>query len=474
MRSATRRRPPLGAPTTLLRQPHLRVVAAYLVVAAAYILISGQLVAVWADTREDLVRAEIYKGLGFVLVTGALLFYLTRSSFRQLQEQVEALETSEESFRALVDHAPEAIAVLDASDARVLHANASCLEILGRPADEIGGEVLCAHLSETPEPAEGCVDAMQQAVAEAAQGAHKRVECWVVRPDGEFVPCQLSVAPLAEEGGDRVIAWLTDLRATREREGNTLRRRNELAQVDRLVTLGTLVASIAHELNNPLNYVQLKLIKLEKGAGDGASREQRELILGVREGVDRILALSSQLTDFVRSTASRAERSFDLNEVVDNCIRLTRSEIQQRTQAFEVHRVPGLPDLVGDPRRIEQAVMNLLLNALQALPDRSAGVRIRTFLDEARDEIGLTVEDDGEGILPEHLKAIREPFFTTKTERGGTGLGLAVVTEVVAEAGGRLDFESEVGRGTCATMRFPIAQRVRKQPEPDQPRSRAS
>ena len=144
-----------------------------------------------------------------------------------------------------------------------------------------------------------------------------------------------------------------------------------------------------------------------------------------------------------------------LNEAVERALRLLAHLVKNRTDRLHVGLAQGLPSLPGDAQHVEQIVVNLLTNAVEALPDRKRGVTVTTSFDASKRCVVLEVRDEGVGIPPEHLARLCDPFFTTKQESGGTGLGLAITSSLVRLHGGRLTFDSEPGKGTRARVTFP-------------------
>jgi polar amino acid transport system substrate-binding protein len=145
----------------------------------------------------------------------------------------------------------------------------------------------------------------------------------------------------------------------------------------------------------------------------------------------------------------------DVNAVAAVAVRLVDTSIRKATRHFTVELAEDLPRVRGNPQRIEQVIVNLLLNACQALPDPDRSVRLATRHDAARGEVMVEVTDQGVGIPPEDLPRLTDPFFTTKREMGGTGLGLSVSAGIVKEHGGTLEFRSTVGAGTTASLALP-------------------
>jgi polar amino acid transport system substrate-binding protein len=141
-------------------------------------------------------------------------------------------------------------------------------------------------------------------------------------------------------------------------------------------------------------------------------------------------------------------------------LRLVDAQLRKATRRCEVAYGERLPRVRGNAQRIEQVIVNLVLNACQALPDPERGLRVATWLDRARDAVVVAVEDEGVGIPPEDLPRITDPFFTTKRDRGGTGLGLSVSSGIVQEHGGTLEFRPREGGGTTVLLALPALTRA--------------
>jgi len=142
--------------------------------------------------------------------------------------------------------------------------------------------------------------------------------------------------------------------------------------------------------------------------------------------------------------------------VVQAAVRLTGSALKKSTDAFAADYAADLPLLKGHAQRLEQVVVNLLMNACQALPDRQRGIAVRTLRLEKENALCLEVADEGDGIPSADLPHVTDPFFTTRRESGGTGLGLSVSARIVKEHDGRLDITSAPGRGTSVRVILPI------------------
>jgi polar amino acid transport system substrate-binding protein len=184
-------------------------------------------------------------------------------------------------------------------------------------------------------------------------------------------------------------------------------------------------------------------------------REELPLMLEETfNGARQIRRIVDDLKGFARRDDSGSEGTFDLNDVVRAAARLVDNALRQATKRLSLNYADQLPLVRGNAQRIEQVVVNLLLNACQALDDSDRRIVVTTCCDDAGN-IVLTVEDEGRGISPEHLPQLLDPFFTTKRENGGTGLGLWVSAGIVKEHGGTLAFAPGAFRGTIVTLTLP-------------------
>lgn len=258
------------------------------------------------------------------------------------------------------------------------------------------------------------------------------------------------------------------------------RNQQQLVQADKMAALGILVSGVAHEINNPnglilLNMPILKdvcndaLEQLEQhcpdqealqlgGLGYGRVKQELPLMLEeMQDGARRIKRIVDDLKDFARQDDAALMEPLDLNQVTQAAVRLVDRSLRGATNRFEAAYDESLPLIRGSSQRIEQVLVNLLLNACQALTDQQRGIYLRTFSDPDHQRVGVSVRDEGCGIAPEHLDRLTDPFFTTKRETGGTGLGLSVSAGIVKEHGGSLHFSSPPGHGTTVTVLLPIA-----------------
>ena len=248
-----------------------------------------------------------------------------------------------------------------------------------------------------------------------------------------------------------------------------------------MAALGILVSGVAHEINNPTGLLLLDIPVLKRAHQDAApilqeyfeqhgdfslgglpysemSQEIPRILGGMQDGAQRIKRIVHDLKDFARRDDGGDKGAIDLNQVVQTALRLVDPTIRKATSSLVTDLGIGLPRFLGNTQRIEQVVVNLVLNACQALPGRDRGIVVSTRLAADRQRLELVVQDQGTGVAPEHLSRLTDPFFTTKRESGGTGLGLSVSAGIVKEHGGSIAFESTVGVGTTVTLSFPVAE----------------
>ncbi|HZH76566.1 MAG TPA: ATP-binding protein, partial [Archangium sp.] len=225
-------------------------------------------------------------------------------------------------------------------------------------------------------------------------------------------------------------------------------------QAEKLASMGQLAASVAHEINNPMTavvtYADVLLQRaLMAGTAAAADAEKLKKIL---ESGHRILRFTRDLTSYARPAKERPE-PVQLNALLDTAVGYCEHVVTQARVSVE-RDYGELPMLSGVKANLLQVFVNLITNACHAMQG-GGQVSLRTRR-EGR-EVVVWVKDTGSGISPEHLSRIFEPFFTTKTEGKGTGLGLSIVQRIVEKHGGQLRVESELGRGTLFTLRFPLA-----------------
>jgi two-component system NtrC family sensor kinase len=245
-------------------------------------------------------------------------------------------------------------------------------------------------------------------------------------------------------------------------------REQRLIRSERLATVGRMASQITHEVRNPLASIGLYAELL----GDEISEkgpEPRRLLSSIASEVDRLTEITENYLRFARFPEAKLE-SEDLGAVVESVLEFSRAELAQAGISLDIAVARGLPEIAADESQLRQALLNLVRNAREAMV---GGGRLRVSVDAGQGQVRLRLSDTGAGIAEVDLAKIFDPFFSTKDK--GTGLGLALVQQIVAEHAGRIDVESAAGQGTTFTLTFPVrtpASRPRgDQPAPEDPPS---
>ena len=368
----------------------------------------------------------------------------------------EALKLSEASFRLLLEGVPEPAAIQ--RDEHIIYANSALVTALGfeRPHDLMGRKLQEFLVDEPPTP-EGMVSLVT---------GERRMR----RKDGTIRVAEFASLPLLFDGEPAVVSIARDVTEQRKLQ-------SQLSLADRMASMGTLAAGIAHEINNPLAFVISNLGFLldemrrmpSMLPGGLASRpevdEWRSVLMEAREGAERVRQIVRQLKAFSRPDEERQE-SVDLHAVLDSAVMLAANEIKHRARLKREYG--AMPHVKGNEGRLCQVFLNLVVNAAQAIPEGSAEKNeIRLVTREgANGRVIAEVQDTGSGIPPEVLGRIFDPFFTTKPVGVGTGLGLSICHGIINSLGGEISVESQPGRGTTVRVVLPAAEkgtRVEKQ-----------
>jgi two-component system cell cycle sensor histidine kinase/response regulator CckA len=359
----------------------------------------------------------------------------------------EALKLSEASFRLLLEGVPEPAAIQ--RDEHIIYANSALVTALGfeRP-HELMQRRLQEFLVDEPPTPEGMVSLVT---------GERRMR----RKDGTVRVAEFASLPLLFDGEPAVVSIARDV--TEQRKLQT-----QLSLADRMASMGTLAAGIAHEINNPLAFVISNLgflldemRRMPSVPPPGlASRtevdEWRSVLMEAREGAERVRQIVRQLKAFSRPDEERLE-AVDIHTVLDSAVMLAANEIKHRAR---LKREYGpMPHVKGNEGRLCQVFLNLVVNAAQAIPEGTAEkneIRLVTREGEPG-RVVVEVQDTGSGISPEVLGRIFDPFFTTKPVGVGTGLGLSICHGIITSLGGEISVESQPGQGTTVRVVLPAS-----------------
>ena len=232
------------------------------------------------------------------------------------------------------------------------------------------------------------------------------------------------------------------------------RQHRVLLESHKLRAMGTLVAGVAHELNNPLNNILLTSSLLKEEYDDLDEDEKQEMLQDLISQAERSKKTVRNLLDFARESETKVE-PLHVRELLDETIRLLRNELRVKKIRLNLDLSEVLPPVHGDRQLLSQVLMNLILNAIDVLPEKGE-IRIKSDAERQNGFLAVDIIDNGPG-MPDHiLRQIFDPFFTTKPHGKGTGLGLSVSRGIVRKLGGYLHVSSKLGEGTTFTVLLPI------------------
>ncbi len=365
-----------------------------------------------------------------------------------------ALKQSEARKAAIMDSALDCIVTID-HEGRVTEFNPAAERTFGCRRDEVMGEQL-ADVIIPPSLREKHRQGLARNLATGeSRVIGRRIEMTAVRSDGSEFPVELAITRIPLDGPPSYTGYLRDITERKKAEDALAKVQSELARVARATTFGALTASIAHEVNQPLSGIItnastcLRMLAADPPNVDGARETARRTI---RDG-NRASDVITRLRALFGKKDSTTE-PVDLNEATREVIALSRSELQRSRVILQPELADDLPLVTGDRVQLQQVILNLLLNASDAMngvDDRPRQMVIRTEPDEG-DRVRLAVQDAGVGLDPQNVDKLFEAFYTTKS--GGMGIGLSVSRSIIESHRGRLWASPNDGPG--ATFSFSI------------------
>lgn len=381
---------------------------------------------------------------------------LSRTS-RQLEETVAYQQR-------LIESSMDGILGCDA-DGKVATFNRSMEKMVGIDRSEAIGRLALKDFFGASE-----YDRLQADMEAGGHGGANRLMLYETRlldRQSKPVPVQLSAAVLMEN--DRtagLVCFFRDLRRIHRLEQEMADQARLLHQ-DKMMSLGRLAASVAHEINNPLsgilNYIRLMLRAFKKGPLSADRQKQFSGYLELVEAeTDRCSTIVSSLLTFSRRSPISVG-PLSINAVVERSIVLAGHRLEMANVTLDNRVQEGLPEIRGDANQLQQCLLNLMFNAVDAMP-KGGSLTLASALEEKPPAVVLTVTDTGTGIDKEALEHIFEPFFTTKQEGYGVGLGLSTTYGIIERHGGSLSAASQPSRGTTFEIRLPVEANVPHSP----------
>ncbi len=449
---------------------------------------------------------KIYSWLnhGLAIAVVAVLILLVTSKFlntfsglvSDLKESNRIISESERNYREIFNSSTDAIFVHDLKG-KILDVNHAMLQMYGCSKEEIKYSTVEDFSSNIYPYTQGNIE---KYFIEARKGRRQIFDWLAKRKNGELFWVEVALNKASIGGKDRVLAFVRDINEKKsmalelENYKNSLEKlvkdrtaeletanrqllnankaladqraelelalknlketQKQLVHSEKMASLGLLSAGIAHEINNPLNFIYGGVIGLENYISENMRHHASDLkpfIEGIRIGVKRAADIVTSLNNYSRRDEVLGIRN-EIHTIIDNCLTMLKNQLKHRIEV-EKNYTRDTFTLFCNESKLHQAILNILTNAVQAIPDKGK-ITITTKVEN--NKLVLLIADTGTGISKENLPKITDPFFTTKEPGKGTGLGLSITLNIIEEHKGTLDFISEVNKGTTVIITFPV------------------
>ncbi|HNX42275.1 MAG TPA: response regulator [Candidatus Aminicenantes bacterium] len=426
--------------------------------------------------EETLERAKSLRPYGYIIKPieeRELLINVEMALYRYRAER--QIREAEERSQEIFDKNDTPLLLLDRRDGKLLDINRAALDLFGKSREAVLGfppERLFGD--ETP------LTPFREALGRLEKGVPVTCRITVPTPTDKKVLLQASAKNIHLADRDVIYVSLYDITERFQFEEQAKILQKKLIQADKMKSLGMLTSSLAHEVNNPNSFILFNVSLLRDAWQDASGILQRhsdnvgdfllgglpfsemkealpKLLSGINEGALRIKNLVDNLRDFSRNDKGSEELddSVDILKVIRSSLVIMDYQIRKCTNNFSLDLPEALPPLKGNSQMLEQVMINLISNALQALPRKEASLSIRAFADRVEKVVSVEVVDQGVGMSSQTMNRITEPFFTTRAAVGGTGLGLYISHSIVRLHKGEMSFFSRPGVGTRVVLTFP-------------------
>lgn len=374
--------------------------------------------------------------ISHITVEGRKFYTVILRDITERKQAARLMRQSEERYRRLIAVSP--LAILVNRDDRVIFINDAGLRLFGAVKAE---EILDRPTLDLFHP--DCHALVRERLHELLEGSTTApvMEKKIVTLDGRVVDVEMSAAKFIDEEGPAVVAMLRDV-------GERKRLQDQLRKTERVAELGTLASGMAHEIGTPMNVILGRAEYLMDRVKEEPIKKGLQTIV---TQVERITKVMNQLLSFARRKPPERQ-ALDLKAVVENSLEIFQERLARHRIRVETALGESCPMVQADADQMSQVLINLIMNAIHAMPEGGA---LRVAMEPTGEMVRLTVADTGHGIPKELIKSIFDPFFTTKEFGKGTGLGLTVVKGIVEEHQGTIGVESEPGKGTMFTIMLP-------------------
>ena len=435
-------------------KPAFKIASIYALVGVLWVLLSDRVLAVLVADLETIVLLQSYKGWFFVLLTAVLIYYLIESQTNISDRFEEKLKERDDELRLTFQNAPTAIMTSDING-RFLSANESACAMLGYSEEELCNisyrEVTCDEdLEEGNRLLEKCAKGEIRTYTYDKRYRHKH---------GHIVHGRVHNGTVCGPDGKPriVVAQVEDLTKRRKAEHEAREHRERLAHVDRVSLLGEMAAGIAHEINQPLTAIS-NYADAARRRVSSADADPSKLLMSlekVSEQAQRAGEVIRRLRALVKKGESQRELA-DINDLVRDTVKLAAVDARIHDIGIEIDLKTEAPVVYVDPIQIQQVILNLLRNAVDATVESDSPERIvraeTCVLD--RELVEVVVHDTGTGISDDAAEKLFSPFFTTK--KAGMGMGLSISHSIINSHGGHLWFtRHEEGTGTTFHFTLP-------------------
>ncbi|MFC1991322.1 ATP-binding protein [Chloroflexota bacterium] len=376
-------------------------------------------------------------------------------TFNEMAQQVEeALRRSSEFSETVMSSIDDGICIINVDDYRIEGVNNAFLEQLGWEEEEVIGRACYQIMYHRSEPCTG-QDFRCLLLDTVRSGRSSAADHEIYRSNGEKLYVDVSTSPVKDKNGNviQVVHASRDITERKQAEEREKQLQHELNLSTRLASIGELSAGVAHEINNPLTgIIGFSQRLLRKSTDEEFSRGLER----IHSEAQRAARVVENLRTFARRSEPEKERC-NIGEILARTLELRAYELKHSNIELEVNLDPNLPPVMADFQQLQQVFLNIVLNAEQAMIETNSRGKLVLKTEKVKDYARISFVNDGPEIPAEQIDKLFDPFYTTRGDKGGTGLGLSVCHGIVEEHNGRIYAESKPGKDTTFFVELPLA-----------------
>jgi len=409
--------------------------------------------------------------LGIIATIIVLVFIWNRSLRIKVHDQTTKLNESKHRYQMLANATFESIFILNGTE--IIDTNPQGCHLLNRSAENLLNTSVLSYIPETEHTSfRKALEAFDKKPFEFSMSPRDK---GVTPVEGRLSTSPVTITPHRI----LVVRDITEQKEAQKKEKDHL---EKLSQADKMISLGILVSGVAHEINNPNNIISLNTALIQDvwqcilpitneyyendpsltlgGVAYPEIREQIPTVLNsIRKNSHRIQEIIDSLKDYSRKEPEDLSQQVDINQVITESMQILRSQIENKECNLILQLNHTLPLISGNFRKLEQVIVNILQNALLALPSPNLSITIMSASNKAKNQMLVSIQDQGVGIPEKDLKFIEEPFFTTRRAQGGVGLGLFISRKIINDHGGRIKYKSSLKSGTTVSVILPLTKK---------------